>query len=202
MRKFYKITLIFAGLLLFFSQSNAKITKQSLLGTLRSTILKNADGRQDSLASVEQHRATVFVFFSSECPISNSYMPLLSRLSSEFKSKDIDFYGVIADPDVASDQAKKFSTDYQFPSDILMDSKQELASLLKAHITPEAIVISRTGKIEYQGRIDDKYVALGKGRMMAKHNDLYDALVSISEGKKVKNSHTKVIGCWIPKLEK
>ena len=193
-----KIGIIFAGLLCFIAVSDAKISKQPLAQRLRSIVLQNSEDRSDSLSSIAKHKATVFIFLSSECPISNSYMPLLSVLSSEFQTKDIAFFGVIADPDVKAEEAKKFADEYKFPSDILMDSKQELASILNAHITPEVFVISNTGKTLYHGRIDDRYIALGKGRVNARKNDLRDALTNIAEGKKVKNPKTKVIGCSIP----
>ena len=194
--------IILAGLFFLFAESHAGISKRPLLASLRSVILSTAEGKADSLSSITLHKATVFIFISSECPISNSYMPLLSGLASEFGKNNIAFYGVIADPDVTPDEAKKFAAEYHFPSDILMDRKQELASLLKAHITPEVFVVSSEGKIEYHGRIDDRFVALGKGRAKARHNDLRDALANITDGKKVKNPLTKVIGCWIPKAGK
>jgi peroxiredoxin len=196
------ISMIFAGLLFFPSQSRAKTRERMLLHSLESVILPSADGKSDTLASVEHHKATVFVFVSSECPISNSYMPLLSKLCIEFAEKDIAFFGVIADPGETSQEAKKFASDYQFPRDMLMDAKQDLTLLLSAHITPEVIVVSRSGKIEYDGRIDDRFVALGKSRVKALHHDLHDALENIAEGKKVTNPKTKVIGCAIPIIEK
>jgi thiol-disulfide isomerase/thioredoxin len=202
MRIFYKTLVIFAGLFFLCTRTQAEIVKGSLLTSLRRIILPNAEGKDDNLNTIEHHKATVFVFLSSECPISNSYMPMLADLSMKFGSKDIAFYGVMSDPYMKRDEAKKFSSEYKFPADILVDSKQQLATLLKAHITPEVFVISHTGAIEYHGRIDDRFVALGKGRMKALHNDLHDALINITEGKKVKNRETKVIGCWIPQLQK
>ena len=73
-------------------------------------------------------------------------MPLLSELAAKFAASDIVFYGVISDPDATTDDAKKFAADYKWTSDILMDSKQELASTLNAHITPEVFIISNSGK--------------------------------------------------------
>ena len=181
---------------------NPAFAKPSFLSLLRKTVLLNTDSRPDSLIEVERHKATVFIFLSSECPISNSYMTQLGELAAEFAKNDIIFYGVISDPGVSSADAKKFADDYKFTSPILMDSKQVLASLLKAHITPEVFIISGRGKIEYQGRVDDRFVALGKGRVKARHKDLRNALANIAEGKKIKTPRTKVIGCWIPGIGK
>ena len=197
-----RIGIIIAGLLFLYVESHAARSKRPLQQRLRSVVLMSADGKSDSLSSTERHKATVFVFLSSECPISNSYMPMLTKLSTEFAPQDIVFFGVIADPDVPVEEAKKFGSDFKFPSDILMDSKQELAAILSAHVTPEVVIISSSGKTLYQGRIDDRYVALGKARMSARHNDLRDALTNIADGKKVKNPSTKVIGCSIPTIAK
>lgn len=201
MKIFRKIALL-SGLIIVLTLTNAVLAKPSLISSLQKMALSTAEGKIDSLASVSHYKASVFIFFSSECPISNSYMALLDELSTEFAKNNIIFYGVIADPGVKADDAKKFADEFAFKPDILMDSDQVLAKLIGAHITPEVFVLSSSGKIEYSGRIDDRYIALGKGRMKARHNDLRNALTSIAEGKKVKTPRTKVIGCWIPGIGK
>ncbi len=197
------LILLFIPLLLLCQRSEAKLIRQKpLLSLLRACVLPTSEGKIDTLKSIENHKETVFIFLSSECPISNSYMPVIAAMSREFAAKNVAFYGVISDPDIKNETAKKFGADYEFPCDILMDQNQKLASLLGAHITPEVFVIAHDGAIAYHGRVDDRYVALGKPRAQAKTHDLHDALTNLIADKKPANRKTKVIGCWIPAVWK
>src|SRR5690349_18458824 len=114
-----------AGAFLFFAFSPARAA--SLGERLASLVLETKDGVRDSLSSYRQHLATVFVFVSSECPISNSYMPLLTAMAKEFGTKNIALYAVISDPDVPVETAKHFAAEYAFDAGMLMDRDQKLA---------------------------------------------------------------------------
>jgi len=52
----------------------------------------------------------------------------------------------------------------------------------------------------YHGRIDNRYVQLGKARPAATHEDLEEALAAVLAGTPVKVSSTRAIGCSIPVL--
>ena len=193
---------ILIGLLTVSAPCRTNVLPHQLSASLKKIVLKNTDGKKDSLSAFALHRATVFIFLSSECPISNAYMPILAVLISEFAKQNIIFCGVIADPDISSEQAKEFGSNYSFTSDILMDPEHKLVLALTANVTPEVFVILGNGTIAYHGRIDDRYVALGKGRARASTNDLRDTLIQISQGRKVAKPRTKVVGCSIPELRK
>src|SRR6185295_18282578 len=48
--------------------------------------LPDALGGQVDLAKARGDRATVFICLSSECPISNGYIPTLNRLADDYKA--------------------------------------------------------------------------------------------------------------------
>ncbi len=54
-------------------------------------------GARQTLAAAPQQAASVFVFLSSECPISREYVPELNRLAKAAEAKKIRFYGVLSD---------------------------------------------------------------------------------------------------------
>jgi hypothetical protein len=58
-------------------------------------------------------------------------------------------------------------------------------------------VIAR-GEVTYRGRIDDRYVDLGKKREAPSQRDLRAALDAALAGRAVLTSRTKAIGCLIP----
>jgi hypothetical protein len=50
----------------------------------------------------------------------------------------------------------------------------------------------------YDGRIDDRYYALGKQRPAARVHDLRDTLTAVMAGKRVSKKRTEVVGCFMP----
>jgi hypothetical protein len=68
---------------------------------------------------------------------------------------------------------------------------------LKATITPEAVVIDKSGNVLYQGKIDDWIIALGKKRKSATTFYLDDALTAVKNNKVVKLKNVAAVGCII-----
>ncbi len=200
-RKLYILLLLAA---LVGADGNATPVKrrkpENVLSHLNKLWLPSTDGKAIQLSSVAKHRATVFIFLSSECPISNRFMPTLTRLSTEFSPSDIQFYGIISDPECDTACAAKFSKDYNFPSPMLLDPQHQLVKLLDASITPEVFVLTNDGACVYQGRIDDRYIELGKDRPAPTTNDLRNVIIEIFSGKKMEFKEVRAIGCAIPPL--
>lgn len=141
-------------------------------------------------------KVLVFIFILSDCPISNSYAPELKRLRGAFPQ--IDFYLVYADPDVAVNDARKHSKDYDFGFPGLLDPMHQLVRRSGATQTPEAAVFSSQGKLLYRGRIDDRYVDFGKKRDRPEHRDLENALQLILQNKAPTWPDKPPVGCFIP----
>ncbi len=66
---------------------------------------------------------------------------------------------------------------------------------------PEAVVVSRDGKLVYRGRIDDRYATSGKRRDEPTTHDLSAAVDAVLAGKAPAVSQTKVFGCPLPKAK-
>lgn len=107
--------------------------------------------------------ASVLVFTTTDCPISNRYAPVIQELASRFEQQGIGFtlvYPVAADsPGVIREHVKTFA--YSIP--VVRDTAQELVKHTGARVTPEVAVIGPGGAVLYRGRIDDRYVDFGKG---------------------------------------
>jgi hypothetical protein len=84
-------------------------------------------------------------------------------------------------------------------ADAVRDPKLALVKFAGATVTPEAVVVV-AGKVVYRGRIDDRYVDLGRERPAPTRRDLFDALTAILDGKPVPLAKTQAVGCFISDL--
>jgi hypothetical protein len=145
--------------------------------------------------------AKVFVFTTTDCPISNRYAPEIERLAKTFSPR-VSFtlvYPVPTDtPALIAEHQKKFA----FTIPFMRDNGQVLVKQTGATVTPEAVVQDRNGKTLYRGRIDDRYVDFGKERAAPTTHDLEDALAAVIAGQPVKVRETKAVGCYLTDLIK
>ena len=122
-------------------------------------------------------RAIVFLFVSTDCPISNRYAPEIRRVKEKFARAGVRLWLVYADPDTSADAIKKHLHDYQLP--------------------PEAAVFLPGRQLVYHGRIDNRYADLGKERPEATQHDLEDVLEAVVQGKPVPYPTARAVGCYI-----
>jgi peroxiredoxin len=162
--------------------------------------LSDAKGNKHTTQEWAGSKAVVLFFISSECPASNGYAPELTRLFKDYTDKGVKFYGVYSDPDLTAEQALAHAKEYQLPFPMLLDPKQILAHQSGAKRVPTAVILSAEGKVLYRGRIDDRYVSLGKKRAEPTKRDTEDALALVLAGKAPSAAETEVIGCLLPKL--
>jgi Redoxin len=140
----------------------------------------------------------VVVFFTTtDCPISNSYVPEMNRIRGEYANRGVAFYAVQTDTTIPDAEVRKHAKEFGFTFPVLLDSKQTLVQLAGATATPEAAVLSGDGAVLYLGRIDNRVVDFDKRRPAATQSDLRNALDAVLAGKAVPVSRTDVIGCAI-----
>src|SRR5436190_15814255 len=143
-------------------------------------------------------KAIVFIFISTDCPISNRYAPEIRRVEEAFARSGVRFWLVYADGGPSSDPIRKHLKDYRLPQQVLRDPRQTLVRLAQARVTPEAAVFLPGRRLVYHGRIDNRYADLGKERPEATQHDLEEVLKAIVQGKPVPYSTGKAVGCYIP----
>ncbi len=156
------------------------------------------NGKKAILLKEKSLKATVLLFITPDCPISNAYAPDWNALRKAYAPKHIAFYLVYVSTDAPIKDIQKHYKDFQYSCPALLDRKHALAKRVKATVTPESVVLSPQGKILYQGRIDDRFIDFGVTRYTPKTHDLRDALNEITQGKRVSVSKTRAVGCFIP----
>jgi hypothetical protein len=142
--------------------------------------------------------ANVLVFVTTDCPIANGYAPAIQSIAADYADRPVRLFLVHVDPGVtravATDHARSFG--YELP--ILLDPTHALVQATGATITPEAVVVTRSGGMVYRGRIDDWYAALGRKRRFATTHELRDAIDAVLAGEPVPVERTTAVGCFVP----
>ena len=145
--------------------------------------------------------AVVLLFLTTDCPLSNNYVPELNRMSSTYASRGVAFYAIQGDATVPIEDVRKHVKDFAYTFPYLLDPNETLAAFTGAATTPEAAVLSPTGQLLYLGRIDNRLEDFGKQRVQITEFDLRDALDAILAGKPVPRARTKALGCSITRKQ-
>src|SRR6516162_1060277 len=172
-----------SGVCRAFSSQSSELVFNDLEGTPRRPL------------EIGDKAAAVLIFYWHDCPICNGYAPEINRIFLSYTN--FAFYVVQVDPELTATAAKAHAREYQLRPPVLLDPQHRLVSIVRATVTPEAILLGKDGKELYRGRIDNLYAALGKKRSSATQHDLRDALDAITAGHSVKNRQTKAIGCLL-----
>ncbi len=165
----------------------------------RDLTLENLDGapvRPFSMAA----RAWVFVFTRTDCPVAARYAPELQRLEQRAVSAHAAFHLVFVDPAETAVTVRAYLHEYGYVDRALRDPSHRLVQLAGATATPEAAVFvpSSSGPVlVYAGRIDDRYVDIGRMRPAATRHDLDEVLTAVAQGRRLEFRSTPAVGCLI-----
>src|SRR5262249_35283771 len=133
--------------------SNAKLNKK-----IDNLTFKDAAGKTVSLHDLKDKKAVVVVFLSFECPVSNSYAPLLNDLVKQYGARDVAFLGLCTNDETPADVARRVQ-EFKLTFPVYKDASFTAANAMQAEMTPEAFVLDHNFVLRYRGRIDDGYYA-------------------------------------------
>jgi thiol-disulfide isomerase/thioredoxin len=155
-----------------------------------------------SLADFKDKKAVVVVFLGTECPINNAFVPVLIQLHKEYEPKGIAFVAINANHLDTAERVAAHARKSDIPFPVLKDLGNKVADRFGAKRTPEAFVLDGSGKVLYQGRIDDQF-GVGFARPgKPTRRDLACALDEVLAGKPVSTPTTAVEGCYISRAPK
>jgi hypothetical protein len=137
----------------------------------------------------------VVCFLSTQCPISNGYVPRLNELFAKYRSSGVEVFGVISSPSVTRSAAFEHSQTYGVRFPVLFDGSGELRWSLRPTHTPQVFVLNASGQKLYSGAIDDRHVKLGQKKDTATNAFLEDAIKAAIKGDPIATPVTKPIGC-------
>jgi thiol-disulfide isomerase/thioredoxin len=170
-----------------------------LFGTAASAQVRDIEGRPFT-PFTPADKARVLVFVATDCPVSNSYAPEIQRVCKAYADKGVSCALAYEDVKVDAGAVRAHLDAYGYRGiPAAIDNDRALADRTRASITPEAVVIDGSGRIRYQGRIDNLYTSLGKTRQVVTEHDLTNALDAVLAGRPVARAKTEAIGCFIPR---
>ena len=178
---------------------------------LMSTLLASSSvaGAQQTGLDLDGHavnplnasgKMTVLVFLRRDCPVSSRYAPEIQRISKQY-ADSASFWLVYPDKSETAQSIQKYLADYGYHLPALRDPDHALVKLSRVQITPEVAVFDRERRLVYSGRIDDRYIDLGRARSAPTTHELEDAIKAALAGNAVAKSEVRGVGCYISDLE-
>jgi thiol-disulfide isomerase/thioredoxin len=145
-------------------------------------------------------KAVVLFFLATDCPVSNRYAPEIDRLEKEFAGKPVVFWLVYPNATETAEGVIHHQAAFSLAGATLVRPSQWFVAQMQATITPEAGVLIPEGvgwRTVYAGRIDNRYVDIGRERPKATRHDLEDAVEAVLAHQPVSAPGGPPVGCGI-----
>lgn len=171
---------------------------------LTGTLATDLNGRPVEQLAPAGVRAVVLFFAASDCPISNRYIPEVQRLATVYGPRGVRVWFVYPNPGDDARVIRAHNAQYAITAYTALDTKQNLVRMTHATTTPEAVILlPQGGELHevYRGRIDDRYLELGRERPQAMHHDLEEAIRAVLADKPVPQPGGPPVGCSIMPLQ-
>lgn len=190
-----RIAIIFLLFTFLTFNSFRSVNSGSANPSLFDFILTDLKGKDFSFSSLSENKASVIVLVSPDCPIAQKYTLTLRNIENDYSSDGIHVYGIFPGTYYSKKDYKKFNNKYKVNFPLILDPDYAFVKELKGIITPQVFLVDNTGKILYNGAIDNWFFSLGKHRTIITENYLIDAIESVLSGQPIKVKKTEVVGC-------
>src|SRR5580658_784810 len=160
-------------------------------------------GQTESLAQF-RGKYVVLEWHNQDCPYTRKHYVSgnMQALQKEWTAKGVVWFTVISSAPGQQGYVKPgeenayLSQMHAVPTAVLMDSAGKVARLYSAKTTPQMIVIDPTGKIIYDGAIDNRATPDAED-IKGADNYVSDALSEAMAGKPVQTPFTRPYGCGV-----
>jgi hypothetical protein len=157
------------------------------------------DGREVLPFAVEGARAYALIFVRPGCPVSNRAAPEVARLYEEFAARGVAMWLVYPGRQPL-DGIRQHVREFSYPLTPLRDPSMRLVDLAGVSITPEAAIFDASRRLVYRGRLDDRYLDIGRARREPTVRDAHDVLSALLAGRPVPYASRPAVGCFIDDL--
>ncbi len=178
------------------AQRSKKPTPQ-VAKALSQLAVTDVAGKRHKPFADKKTKAAVLLFVSTDCPVANAFQPYLRELEKTYAAKGVRCFMVYCSPGLKREAIEKHTKDFRIRMPAVFDVEQKLARTTGAKVTPEAILIDRSGKVRYRGSINNLYAGYGRKRAKPTEHFLRDACGAVIAGKEVAKPVTKPVGCFI-----
>ena len=160
--------------------------------------LKDATDKEHSLKDLShEKKATVVMFISTECPVSNDYNERIIALYNDYKDQSVQFIGINSNRNESVEEIVEHNRTNKFGFLVLKDLGNEIADKFGARRTPEVYLLDEKRILRYRGAIDNSQKS-PETHYLRSRLDLVVAGKEIPEDDK----KTKAFGCTIKRVRK
>ncbi|MBM3937229.1 MAG: hypothetical protein FJ333_01055 [Sphingomonadales bacterium] len=137
----------------------------------------------------ESEKYLCLIAYSSECPVAKNYIKTIKDLYEDYGNQ-VTF--CLLDPGVGTKSISGMD------SLLFRDPTHTVCKRYGLTVYPEVVLANcLTREILYQGKIDDRAVALGVVKHQAQNNYLKDAITQLLIDGEVRVENTQAVGCFI-----
>jgi peroxiredoxin len=160
--------------------------------------LPGVDGKTYGLSDFQNGQPLVIMFICNHCPYVKAIEDRLIQLGHDCNQIDVNVVAICSndaddypEDNFASLKARWSEKKYPFP--YLHDADQAIAKDFGAVCTPDFFVYDKNLQLAYRGRLDDSW----KEPQKVTKRELFNAILTLKEGKKVSPQQTPSMGCSI-----
>lgn len=150
-----------------------------------------------TISSHQQAHFQVWISLSEVCMISRYYAIELNQLHTNLRNQGIFLGGFFPGAFSSDSSIQEFREKNKLTFPLFRDSLALFAKSANIRKTPEVVVVDSAGQVQYKGRIDDFYVAIGRHKTRVSQTYLLDALRNLMNGKPPEKKMVEAIGCLI-----
>jgi peroxiredoxin len=173
----------------------ARNEKQVALGeAVEDFALEDTHGTTYRLSDYRgKGKIVVLLFWSAECPVSREYDAYFDRLPDRYPEGKVVVLAVDSNVHYGMDEIEEAIKERGIEFPVLRDCEATIADRFGALTTPHIFLVDATGRLAYQGAVDDRTFR----RPEATVNYLDEALAAILMGEKPAVTETQPYGCTI-----
>jgi thiol-disulfide isomerase/thioredoxin len=160
--------------------------------------LTRVDGSSATASDLMGASATVFVFWSNQCPWVDRYEDRIQSVASDFRGEGVRFVLVNANDattfpkeNLEASRERADAADYDVT--YVRDDDARLAEALGASRTPHVFVFDDANTLVYAGAVDDSPASADN----VEKPYLRNALQAVTSGESVSVADTKAFGCTL-----
>jgi peroxiredoxin len=148
------------------------------------------DGKEYTLASTKQAKATVIAFTCNHCPVAIVYEDRFIEFQKRYSNKDVKFIAINVNSSEDLKAMKERAEEKGFNFPYAYDESGDSARAFGARVTPHLFVLDANGLLAYRGSFDDKT----KEPTVSYIDKAVEAVLA---GDKPEVTSTKPFGCGI-----
>jgi peroxiredoxin len=156
----------------------------------------NLNGEAEDLEHlVRSHKATVLIWWATQCPCVARYEKRMEALMQNYASSGVAVLAIASNADDDMERIKRVSKARGFNLPLVLDKNAKLAEHLGVRTTPTGVILDSQASVRYKGWIDNERHPNEPGRIAYLENALDELLGSGV----TTTDRSPIFGCLITK---